>query len=595
MKSLMKTITFYSYKGGTGRTLVVANVARYLSRFDQTVVVLDFDLEAPGLHYKLNLDNPGAGLPVERGVVDYFHACFVKGSAPESLAEFFIPLDVSPTERAPIHLMAAGNVPSIAYWEKLSQINWHDFLYAPSAVGVLRFLELKERIREEFQPDFLLIDARTGITEIGGVATAILPDKVVCLLLNNQENLDGARSVLRSLGRVDRPPGMSPVEIIPVLARVPAFDERGEESRLVDRVCSFLAEPAEELQNTIALSELFVLHSERDLEVNECLRIGGDKSPDESVLLRDYLRLFQRLVDPEVIRPHLSPLIDQAKRIAFDDPDRAQKELELLAEYGHPDACRELLKFYRLRKAEAATQLRAAQRFWAVTTQVGDPVLWRCIKENFKEQSPRLSGRSREPRVDLGFVEEVWREAGANDLQVGRTLAESLDNSGAKDRAADLLLELVENTVGDAQAVTSCLRQLRRASRWPEVKRILEQYLSDLGDHPRFLEELARYGIETRDTDFVLQRISTSAIERLSRIAPHTAFELMLASGNDRRAEEVLEPAIDQALGDGDLGALKPLAEAYLGRYGRKRFEASFKPRLPDGLFELLDIQTGRF
>lgn len=25
----METITFYSYKGGTGRTLVVANVARY--------------------------------------------------------------------------------------------------------------------------------------------------------------------------------------------------------------------------------------------------------------------------------------------------------------------------------------------------------------------------------------------------------------------------------------------------------------------------------------------------------------------------------------------------------------------------------------
>ena len=154
---------------------------------------------------------------------------------------------------------------------------------------------------------------------------------------------------------------MSPVEVIPVLARIPAFDDQGEESRLVDRVRSFLAEPAEELQDTIAVSDLFVLHSERDLEVNESLRIGGDKSPDESVLLRDYLRLFLRLVKPEVIRPHLYPLIEQAKRIAFDDPDRAQKELELLAEYGHPDAYRELLKFYRLRKAEAATQLRGAE------------------------------------------------------------------------------------------------------------------------------------------------------------------------------------------------------------------------------------------
>ena len=226
----MDTITFYSYKGGTGRTLVVANVARYLSRFDQSVVVLDFDLEAPGLHYKLNLDRPGEGLAVERGGVDYFHACFTDGTAPEPLRDFFIPLELSPTERGPIHLMAAGNVPSVDYWRKLSQINWHEFLYAPGAVGIPRFLELKERIRDEFKPDFLLIDARTGITEIGGVATAILPDKVVCLLLNNRENLDGARAVLRSLRRADRPPGAAPVEIVPVLARIPALDEQEGES-----------------------------------------------------------------------------------------------------------------------------------------------------------------------------------------------------------------------------------------------------------------------------------------------------------------------------------------------------------------------------
>ena len=46
----MKTITFYSYKGGTGRSLALANAARYLARLEFKVVALDFDLEAPGLH-----------------------------------------------------------------------------------------------------------------------------------------------------------------------------------------------------------------------------------------------------------------------------------------------------------------------------------------------------------------------------------------------------------------------------------------------------------------------------------------------------------------------------------------------------------------
>ena len=46
----MRTITYYSYKGGVGRTLLVANTAKYLSTLGKTVFALDLDLEAPGLH-----------------------------------------------------------------------------------------------------------------------------------------------------------------------------------------------------------------------------------------------------------------------------------------------------------------------------------------------------------------------------------------------------------------------------------------------------------------------------------------------------------------------------------------------------------------
>ncbi len=46
-------ITFYSYKGGTGRSMVLANVACLLAQkksSDKPVLVIDWDLEAPGLH-----------------------------------------------------------------------------------------------------------------------------------------------------------------------------------------------------------------------------------------------------------------------------------------------------------------------------------------------------------------------------------------------------------------------------------------------------------------------------------------------------------------------------------------------------------------
>ena len=46
----MYVVTFYSYKGGVGRTLALLNVAYELADSGQRVLVVDFDLEAPAIH-----------------------------------------------------------------------------------------------------------------------------------------------------------------------------------------------------------------------------------------------------------------------------------------------------------------------------------------------------------------------------------------------------------------------------------------------------------------------------------------------------------------------------------------------------------------
>src|SRR5882762_7466910 len=45
-----KVVTFYSYKGGTGRTMALANVAWILASNGKRVLSVDWDLESPGLH-----------------------------------------------------------------------------------------------------------------------------------------------------------------------------------------------------------------------------------------------------------------------------------------------------------------------------------------------------------------------------------------------------------------------------------------------------------------------------------------------------------------------------------------------------------------
>ncbi len=44
-----KVYTFYSYKGGVGRTMAMANVGALLSIWGKKVLMIDWDLEAPGL------------------------------------------------------------------------------------------------------------------------------------------------------------------------------------------------------------------------------------------------------------------------------------------------------------------------------------------------------------------------------------------------------------------------------------------------------------------------------------------------------------------------------------------------------------------
>ena len=124
----MQTITFYSYKGGVGRSLVLANIAHYLARFGKKVVALDLDLEAPGLHYKL-LPESLLGEAAPKGVVDFVGDFVATGEVPADLDNYVVRVPLAETVRGEIHLMPAGSAPSANYWHKLSALNLHDLFY----------------------------------------------------------------------------------------------------------------------------------------------------------------------------------------------------------------------------------------------------------------------------------------------------------------------------------------------------------------------------------------------------------------------------------------------------------------------------------
>ncbi len=329
----MRTITFYSYKGGVGRTLAVANVARYLARFGHSVFAMDFDLESPGLHYKLA---PDMVSQIRLGVVDYIHSFAAENETPTDLTDYVLPLPRDANTEGTIHLMPAGNVACAEYWRRLARIDWHALFYSDSApgsdphappTGLHHFLELKARIEEEYRPNFLLIDSRTGITEIGGVATSVLSDCVVCLLLNNQENLDGARAVLRSIAAAQRLPGQEPIQLLPVLSRVPRTRDPRQEQTTLRKVREFLSQEAEVLAETPALPEPIALHSGPQPELAEAPMEGGDTRDPDLSLLADYLPILAHLLPtdaPVCSLTSLSHAVLAAR--AIDGPARVQRE-----------------------------------------------------------------------------------------------------------------------------------------------------------------------------------------------------------------------------------------------------------------------------
>ncbi|MBN2207945.1 MAG: AAA family ATPase [Candidatus Coatesbacteria bacterium] len=360
----METISFYSYKGGTGRTLLLANIAHYLARFGQKVVVLDFDLEAPGLHHKFKVGGCGDPVRIERGLVDYIYEFSDKDKIAKDLAPYLISVPVARAAKGTIQLFPAGDSPSRDYWKKLLGINWQQMLYGPGAPGVLFFRELKERIREEIRADFLLIDSRTGVTEMGGVAAAILPEKLVCLLLHNQENIEGARAVLQSIRSVPRlPPDAKPPELTVVLSRIPARLDSKQEQDLIEDVKKCFNKEAENLEDTLQVSDVFVVHSEPDLQVAERLLIGAERIGGPSLLLDDYIRLAAAIIPMEVLRS-ARELLREGVMTLLDDPEEVQKNLEMRAERGDQDAKRELVRFHRLRNSPMWAQLARWMMLW---------------------------------------------------------------------------------------------------------------------------------------------------------------------------------------------------------------------------------------
>ena len=85
--------------------------------------------------------------------------------------------------------------------------------------------DLKAQWRATISPDYVLIDSRTGHTDVGGICTRQLPDSVVVLFFPNDQNLRGIESVVRDIRNEALPPRRKEITVHLVAANVPDLDD----------------------------------------------------------------------------------------------------------------------------------------------------------------------------------------------------------------------------------------------------------------------------------------------------------------------------------------------------------------------------------
>ena len=215
----MHITTFYSFKGGVGRTLALANVALQLAKTGRRVLCIDFDLEAPGL----NTFDRFRPKEAKAGLVDYI-CQFIKTKESPDVKDFVYEVSSEGQNGGRLWIMSAGLADS-DYSSKLHSIDWH--LLYKHFNGYLMFEDMKAQWDACFQPDYVLIDSRTGHTDVGGICTRQLPNAVVLLFFPNKQNLAGLQAVVSSIKDEDKKLNKS-TQLHFVMSNVPDLDDENE-------------------------------------------------------------------------------------------------------------------------------------------------------------------------------------------------------------------------------------------------------------------------------------------------------------------------------------------------------------------------------
>lgn len=200
-----KIITFYSYKGGVGRSTSLASCASFLAyHYSKKIVIVDCDFEAPGFT-NFYLDHPNE-INHSNGLIEYLTN--KKSDENTLVSDYITEIGVEYSGSGSIFVMKAGNLSD----EKISDIESistpkKQYLQALSRIQISNrnesetsFFNLFSEIEKEINPDIIMVDSRTGFNDVFGLMALNFSDVVVGFFGDNVQTNPGLEFFIENVG-----------------------------------------------------------------------------------------------------------------------------------------------------------------------------------------------------------------------------------------------------------------------------------------------------------------------------------------------------------------------------------------------------------
>ncbi len=186
--------------------MALANVACVLaeSKNNHNILMIDWDLDAPGLHryfqdYVKNDDEKSLLFEHQLGLIDLFleikQICESQKLEDDDISvDFFVTLEIDKyiisTDIDSLFLISAGKLDE-TYSRRVNSFNWEDFFNTyPTIIS-----KFSEYLSKKY--NYVLVDSRTGYTDISGICTTLMPDKLVVVFTPNKQSIAGVLSIAK--------------------------------------------------------------------------------------------------------------------------------------------------------------------------------------------------------------------------------------------------------------------------------------------------------------------------------------------------------------------------------------------------------------